>query len=76
MFLKDFLITRMNCNQPNSVEHNNSEAKVKSDPDKSIVHSSGNDEFDWHHALQFHIDGSLQSSSLHDLREQSMHQYK
>jgi hypothetical protein len=45
-----------------------SKTKVKSDLDKSIAHSSGNDGFDWHHALQFHIDESLQSSSLHDLR--------
>jgi hypothetical protein len=47
---------------------NTSKAQVKSDLDKSIVHSSGNDGFDWHHALRFRIDESLQSSSLHDLR--------
>jgi hypothetical protein len=47
---------------------NTGNTQIKSDLDTSIVHSSGNDEFDWHHALQFHIDGSLQSSSLHDLR--------
>jgi hypothetical protein len=45
-----------------------SKTKVKSDLDKSIAHSSGNDGFDWHHALQFHIGESLQSSLLHDLR--------
>jgi hypothetical protein len=48
--------------------HNTSKTKVKSDLDTNIVHSSGNDGFDWHHALQFHIDESLRSSSLHDLR--------
>jgi hypothetical protein len=30
---------------------NTSKTKLKSDLDKSIVHSCGNDEFDWHHAL-------------------------
>jgi hypothetical protein len=48
--------------------HNTTKAKLKSDLDTSIVHSSGNDGFDWHHALQSHIGGSLQSSLLHDLR--------
>jgi hypothetical protein len=48
--------------------HNTTKTKVKSDLDTSIVHSSGNDGFDWHHALQSHIGGSLRSSLLHDLR--------
>jgi hypothetical protein len=47
---------------------NTSNMQIKSDLDTSIAHSSGSDGFDWHHALQFHIDGSLQSSLLHDLR--------